>query len=97
MPRFHNIDGVRVPFTPDEEATRDAEEAKELAEYPKRLWEGIKQKRNQLLKESDWIDLPNSTVNKNKKQEWLNYRQKLRDIPQKFKNSENIKWPEKTK
>ena len=30
MPRFHNIDGIRVPFTPEEEIARDEEE---------RLWE----------------------------------------------------------
>jgi len=27
MPRTHNIDGVKVPFTEDEETARDAEEA----------------------------------------------------------------------
>ena len=27
MPRMHNIDGVRVPFTAEEEIARDAEEA----------------------------------------------------------------------
>lgn len=27
MPRYHNIDGVNVQFTPEEEAARDAEEA----------------------------------------------------------------------
>jgi len=26
MPRMHNIDGVRVPFTAEEETARDAEE-----------------------------------------------------------------------
>ena len=30
MTRFHNIDGIRVPFTPEEEIARDEEE---------RLWE----------------------------------------------------------
>ncbi len=27
MPRFHNVDGVRIQFTPADEAQRDAEEA----------------------------------------------------------------------
>lgn len=30
MPRFHNINGVRVQFTAEEEAQRDAEEAQAL-------------------------------------------------------------------
>jgi len=27
MPRFHNVDGVRIQFTSEEETARDAEEA----------------------------------------------------------------------
>ena len=58
---------------------------------PKPTWEQIKSKRNDLLKESDWIDLPNSP-SKNK-EAWLDYRQKLRDIPQNFKKPEDVVWP----
>ena len=36
MSRFHNIDGVNVPFTAKEEAARDAEEAAWEAERPSR-------------------------------------------------------------
>lgn len=32
MPRFHNINGERVQFTPEEEAQRDAEEAQWVTE-----------------------------------------------------------------
>lgn len=31
MPRFHNIDGEDIQFTPEEEAARDVEEANEAA------------------------------------------------------------------
>lgn len=54
-------------------------------------WEEIKDKRNILLQSSDWIDLPNSPI-KNK-QKWLEYRQMLRDIPQKFKSPNDVVWP----
>jgi hypothetical protein len=54
-------------------------------------WNDIKSKRNNLLKDSDWVDLPNSPI-KNKS-EWLVYRQSLRDIPQNFENPENVVWP----
>ena len=57
----------------------------------KPTWEQIKSKRDNLLKESDWIDLPNSP-SKNK-QAWLDYRQALRDVPQKFKKAEDVVWP----
>ena len=54
-------------------------------------WENIKYKRNSLLKDSDWIDLPNSP-SKNK-QQWLDYRQLLRDIPQSFNTPDKVIWP----
>lgn len=38
MPRFHNIDGEQVQFTPEEEAARDAEEADEAASRPLNDW-----------------------------------------------------------
>lgn len=34
MPRFHNVNGERIPYTAEEEAARDAEEAAVLAAQP---------------------------------------------------------------
>ena len=38
MTRYHGINGVRVPFTAQEETDRDTEEAKDLNEKPMRDW-----------------------------------------------------------
>ena len=43
-------------------------------------WE-IKQKRNALLAATDWTQLSDSPFSIEKKQEWTDYRQKLRDLP----------------
>lgn len=56
-------------------------------------WEQIRSRRDQLLKETDWAALPD--VNFDSKQSWLVYRNKLRNIPQKFKSPEEVVWPEK--
>ena len=40
MPRHHMIDGKQVPFTDEEEAARDAEEAAEAAAHPTRAIHG---------------------------------------------------------
>ena len=32
MPRYRNVNGVKVPFTPEEEALRDTEETQALIE-----------------------------------------------------------------
>ena len=43
----------------------------------------IRQIRNEKLAESDWTQLPDSPLSEEKKLEWKNYRQMLRDITKK--------------
>ena len=38
--------------------------------------------RNDLLKQSDWTQLPNNPLTSEKQEEWAVYRQQLRDIPE---------------
>lgn len=42
--------------------------------------EGVRMKRNDLLKSSDWTQIPNNPLTPEKQLEWSEYRQKLRDI-----------------
>jgi len=51
-----------------------------------------RRKRNQLLDESDWTQLPDVYHSAGKKKEWEEYRQALRDIT---KDLANITWPVK--
>ena len=41
---------------------------------------GIKKARTRLLSQSDWVVLPHSPITGSKLDEWLTYRQELRDI-----------------
>lgn len=61
---------------------------------PAPTWAEIKSKRDQLLKESDWVVLADANP-KPSKDAWLNYRQELRDIPQKYTDPSKVVWPEK--
>ena len=45
MPRYHNIDGNRVQYTPEEEAARDAEEKADADGAPARAAERIQVSR----------------------------------------------------
>lgn len=56
-------------------------------------WDQIRQKRNRLLSESDWTQMPD-VVNINKL-DWAGYRSFLRNIPQTFSNPEDVVFPEK--
>lgn len=56
----------------------------------KPTWESIRAKRNTLLKNTDYtqlLDWPGNKV------AWFNYRKELRELPQKFKNPEDVVWP----
>jgi hypothetical protein len=64
----------------------------EILEETENMWTSIRNKRNELLKESDWTQLPDSPLTNQKQTEWQVYRQSLRDItsqPSPF----SIVWP----
>ena len=58
-------------------------------------WELVRESRNLLLSECDWTVLADSPFTEEKRQEWISYRQQLRDITQTFTNTEDIIWPTK--
>jgi hypothetical protein len=77
MPRYHNINGNKVQFTAEEETARDAEEAAWANAAPARALENLRQRRNRLLAETDYLALSDNTLSDDMK----TYRQNLRDLP----------------
>lgn len=89
MARHHMTADGPVPFTPEEEIARDAEENAWNTDAGNRARED----RNRLLAETDWTqaaDVPQATKDK-----WAPYRQALRDIPQQAGFPITITWPVK--
>ena len=76
MPRYHNINGVKVQFTAEEEAARDAEEQAWADAAPARALAELRNKRNRLLAETDYLALSDNTLSDDMK----TYRQALRDM-----------------
>ena len=57
-------------------------------------WEDVRSKRNNLLNRSDFtqlLDYPGD------KEAWAEYRQQLRDIPEKFSDPNEVIWPPQPK
>jgi len=77
MPRFHNINGVKVQFTAEEETARDAEEKAVVDAAPARALADLRSKRNRLLAETDYLALSDNTLSDDMK----TYRKDLRDLP----------------
>jgi len=94
MPRYHNINGVRVQFTAEEETARDAEEQAWRDGELDRLLESLRQKRNRLLADTDYFALSDVTLADNMK----TYRQQLRDLTSGLDTVDkvnNVTWPTK--
>jgi hypothetical protein len=51
-------------------------------EIQKVILNSIRVERNNLLKQSDWTQLPDSPFAQEEKTAWKNYRQQLRDLTQ---------------
>jgi hypothetical protein len=58
-------------------------------------WRKIREERNQLLGESDYMILADAPVDETQKQEWTTYRQALRDIPQDYDSPDEVVYPDK--
>ena len=94
MPRYHNINGVKVQFTAEEEAFRDAEEKAWADGQLDRDLQELREKRNALLAETDYLALSDQSLSS----EMNTYRQQLRDITNGLDTVEkvnNVTWPTK--
>ena len=94
MPRYHNINGNRVQFTAEEETARDAEEAAWEAGAFDRAIAGLRERRNNLLKATDFYALSDVTMS----EDMTTYRQELRDLPDGLTTVEevnNVTYPTK--
>ena len=94
MPRYHNINGVRVQFTDAEETARDNEETAWANAAPARALAGMRDRRNRLLAETDFYALSDVTMS----DDMTTYRQALRDLPagkDTVKKVDDATWPTK--
>jgi hypothetical protein len=94
MPRHHNINGVQVPFTAEEEAQRDAEEQAWNDGAFDRAMADLRQRRDNLLKATDYLALSDNTLSA----DMTTYRQDLRDITNGLTTVEDVNavtWPTK--
>ena len=76
----HNINGVKVDFTAEEEAARDAEIKEWNDAKSTRQIKEIRDIRNQKLYETDYLAMSDNTMSDNMK----NFRKLMRDIPQDY-------------
>ena len=86
MPRFHNINGTNVVFTADEETARDNEELIYANGAFDRAIAKLRQKRNRLLAETDYLALSDNILSSN----MTTYRTALRDLTDNLTTVEEV-------
>ena len=60
-----------------------------------RAWAAVRDKRNQLLRDSDWTAVTDSALGGAEQIDWEEHRQDLRDIPQTYSaDVESVVWPD---
>ena len=94
MPRYKLVNGETIQLTAEEEAQRDAEEQAWNNGAFDRAMADLRQKRNVLLKETDYLALSDNTLST----EMTTYRQSLRDITNGLTTVEEVNavtWPTK--
>ena len=94
MPRFKLVDGNSVQLTAEEEAARDAEETAWADGAFDRAIAGVREKRDSLLKETDYLALSDNTLSS----DMTTYRQNLRDITNGVTTVDHVNsitWPTK--
>jgi len=94
MPRYNNINGVRVQFTAEEETARDNEETAWANGEVNRELNKLREQRNAKLAETDYLALSDNTLASN----MATYRQQLRDLTSGLDTVDkinNVTWPTK--
>jgi len=93
MTRYKMLNGERIAFTAEEEKARDAEEKAWADGQADRDLVDLREQRNSLLAETDWMANSDVTMS----DEMKTYRQELRDITKTFKSvkDKDFKFPEK--
>jgi len=61
-----------------------------LEDHKAMLWSQLRTERNRRLAASDWTQLPDARVDK---EVWVEYRQKLRDLPGETQDPASPEWP----
>jgi len=87
------VNGVLVAMTDEEISEINATKPTE-SEILVDKWQDIRNERNDLLKETDWVVSKASETGVAITDAWKTYRQALRDVPTQS-DPDNITWPTK--
>lgn len=88
--------GTIIHYAPVRELRTNfrAKEEDIAAAYLEQRWEEVREERNKLLAECDWVVTKYTELGEPIPEEWVIYRTALRDITT-FENPDELAWPSK--
>ena len=89
MPRYNNINGVKVQCTAEEETYFDALKQTAIDAEPARLAAEVRAKRDRLIAATDWTGNSDVTMTS----AMTTYRAALRNVPAQAGFPNSITWP----
>jgi hypothetical protein len=89
MARFAATTRGNIPYSDERNALRDAEEAALAAGADGRAFAALREKRDQLLHDTDWWASSDLSITEDQ----TTYRQALRDLPANTADPANPTWP----
>ena len=92
MTRYHTTPEGNIPFTEEEEIAKDVSEQVWADGAAAREMKEIREHRDRLLAETDWMALGDVTMS----DAWKTYRQELRDVPASNTIYADVTWPTKS-
>jgi len=88
MARQKVVNGVYYDLTPEEEAELDAR--REAADLDMNT---VRTQRDGQLRGSDWTQIGDAALGDHTAEEYAEWRQELRDIPQTYSRVSEVVWP----
>ena len=88
------INDERITLSDEEEAEVRAGWAERDDGASDRHWNIVRKDRNDKLRDSDYMTLVDVPVSGDDREEWLQYRQALRDVPQQDVLPDEVVWPD---
>jgi hypothetical protein len=90
MTLYHCTPNGNIPFTAEEQAQWETEQAEYLASVDERAADDVRKERDVKLTSCDWTQVVDAPVNQTA---WATYRQALRDIPSQAGFPNTVNWP----
>lgn len=70
------------------------EDPTKVAAKTAQAWTALRLQRNQLLQQSDWTRLDDTSLTETQREAWRDYRQALRDVTKGLEDPANVQWPQ---